>query len=148
MLVSLRIEIKLERNRFTIRQAFAPTARNHQRGLHALPQQIAIHPAAGRLQAPVKSFVRRNHVDETLRARRVVGIDQNRRHIRHLARFESMAENESENRRQNDEQNRARADREQMWRNSLCATLAMAAKAKRFMARAVSAPRCNLASRR
>ena len=54
----------------------------------------------------MERFVLRDDVDETLGARRLIAIDQQRRHVCHLGCFEGVTKDKSENGRQNEQQNK------------------------------------------
>ena len=54
--------------------------------------------------SPLKSFILQNYLKESLRARRLVAVDEQRRNIRQLGIFEGMSEKQREERGQNEKQ--------------------------------------------
>ena len=96
------IEIKCERLRVSGAQRIAPTLRNHERGLDAVSKKIGLVRYLGRRLSPAKSLVLHKDIDETLRPRVVVAINQHCRHVADLARFKGVTEEQSEKRRQNE----------------------------------------------
>src|SRR4029077_18403161 len=67
-------------------------------------KKIGLVRSLGRRRSPAKSLVLRNDIDETLRPRVVVSINQHCGHVADLARFKSVTEEQSEKRRQNEQQ--------------------------------------------
>ena len=98
------IEIKNEWMRVALCQRIAPARGQDERSPDVVFEQIGFVLHFGRQFFPLKSFVLFHDVDETLRARRVVAIDQERGHVCHFIRLKGVTENESEDRRQDEQE--------------------------------------------
>jgi hypothetical protein len=99
------IETKPQRNWIAIGQALAPPARDNESAPDALAKEVVFVSLPRRLFAPGESIVSAEQLDETLRPRRGILIGESSRHVLSVAGFESVPEDEREDRRENEEQN-------------------------------------------
>ena len=92
------IEIKQQRLGIAVFQAFIPALRNDERCAHVVGKQIRFVLYLGRSVTPTERLVLGDNIDEFLRARCVVPIDQHARHVGQLARFKGVTEQQREQR--------------------------------------------------
>ena len=98
--MSLAIEIKQQRLRIAVFQALIPALRNDERCAHVVGKQIRFVLYVGRSVTPSERLVLGDNIDELLRARCVVPIDQHGRHVGHFARLKGVTEEQREQRRE------------------------------------------------